>query len=460
MDRIPSAIINTFNRLKKEHRNLVLVSKNSHYYVYENHSYWDKNLKRTGALTKYLGKINDDGTFMERQRSYPKPLEKAKRLIESAGGKVILPEELLDLETGIKDADWESLTDFDKKILKALSMDARAKPGVINKFVDSTPQTVYRRIKLLEEKFGIKYILELNTNRLGYIDLLAFIKFYGEVPPPKEIKNAFEKEPHIQFCATLKGEYDLLLYIIADKDLEETDALLDRIIKKALTSYTLTWHIKIVLEPYNFIPIRELFFEALKKKVWVRSKDNPRPKPGNLKMKEYLILKELNKNSTAKFRHIDIKYNLDYGNSRYSYFELMTKGVINRPTINLTKLPIKYEAIINMAVLQRNDFEKTRNYYRYDVITDTKYMINKYCLLYSMRDPNGVFLIMPVVEQGSLENTISKLENKVKGVKLTTSIITSILIGDLCYRVFDNTKAPIYTRFLESGGIPDITRKN
>ncbi|MDE1856361.1 MAG: hypothetical protein KGH49_03975, partial [Candidatus Micrarchaeota archaeon] len=269
----------------------------------------------------------------------------------------------------------------------------------------------------------------------------------------------FENEPSIQFCATLKGEYDLLLYIIADKDLGITDVILDRIVKNALPNYTLTWHIKIALDLYNFIPIRELFFDMLKERVWRRSKDNPRPLPRNIKLRDYLLLKELNLNSIESFRHIDVKHNLDYGNSRYSYFDLQNKKIISRPTINMTKLPLKYNAIVEMTVLQRTEFEKTRNYYRAEVVKDTKYPINKYALSCSIRDPNGVILIMPIIENDWLENTMANLENKVKGVRFTASIITSILIGDLCYRLFDNLHSLQYRNLVESSNLQktDIT---
>ncbi|MDE1856570.1 MAG: AsnC family transcriptional regulator [Candidatus Micrarchaeota archaeon] len=450
MEGVPKKVNITFERMKKEYKNLVLISKNGHYYVYRNRSYWDKAAKRPRVETSYLGLIEENGIFKEKRAISSNAIERAKHIIESIGGKVTLPA-ATESVVPVPEIKPEDINEVDRRILKALSMNARLPAGKIGKLVGLSPQATYRRIKFLGEKLGIKYILELNTNRLGYIDLLAFVKFDGKLPSPKEIKDAFEKEPYIQFCALLKGDYDIMLYILADKDLEATDVILDKILKNTLVDYTLSWDIKIVLLPYNFIPIREQFFDVLERRVWKKSKESPRPKPTDIRLREYLLLKGLNSNSVERFRRIDVRYNLENGNSRYSYFDLLDRKIISRPTITMTKLPIQYNAIIEMAVWQRGEYERTKNYYRLDLINDTKYPINKYSLAYGIRDPNGVFLIMPIMENNDLENTVANLGNNVRGVKFKTFMITSVLIGNLCYRLFDNFYSMQYVDLTNTG---------
>jgi len=455
MKRVPSAISKSLESLQEQIGNVTLVVKNSNYYVYKTASYWDKKTKKVKSSSEYLGRITINGTFVQKSKTYPTALERAKKIIEGLGGQVVMPLTPSDERTEEAQYSVEEITDVDRAILTGLSMNGRARMGAIGKLANISAQKAQRRIKTLGNQLGINYTVEVDLDNLGYIGFVAFIKFLDQYPSIEEIKKAFENEPLVQFCAMLKGEYDVMLYILTENNMRT--AMYDRIDKirmKALTGYNARWFITPVFGVDDFIPIRESFFELLKtERVWERSKERLRPLEGQMLVREYSILKELTLDGSKEFKTIDMEYKLEPGSARYSYHKLREKGVIKRTTISMTKLPVKYTAMIMMERLKIDDAERTRNNLRRNLISYTNYPTNKYCLLLDIIEPDGVALFMPVFENNSLEDNLQELRHEVSGVNFKTLIITSIVLGSFCYRLFDNRYSLVHQELVKTGAI-------
>jgi hypothetical protein len=52
--------------------------------------------------------------------------------------------------------------------------------------------------------------------------------------------------------------------------------------------------------------------------------------------------------------------------------------------------------------------------------------------------PKGGILIMPVFKEGEFEATLEGMLKNMDGVEVKTMLISSMLVGKLCYRHFDN----------------------
>lgn len=130
--------------------------------------------------------------------------------------------------------------------------------GSIGKLIRITPQGAGRKVRLLEEKYAIEYVAEIDPVKLGFIEYLVFIKFKGNKPNTSEIRNAFEGLPIVQLCATVTGEYDVMLYVLID--VNNVNLEFESLQFGALTKYDSEWHIKSVATFYGCVPFRDVFF--------------------------------------------------------------------------------------------------------------------------------------------------------------------------------------------------------
>ncbi|MCW6159692.1 MAG: hypothetical protein LVQ95_01220 [Candidatus Micrarchaeales archaeon] len=441
-NQIPKRIEETFSRLKLEYPfRIVLTKINDKYYVYRQQGIWQNEAKKIKLKSEYLGRIKEDGSFIKKK--VQDKIKSAISLIEAAGGKVIMPEpQFLPRES-------TTMESGEKVVLTALSMNGRIPSKLIGKLVGISPQGAYHKVKRLEKKYGIKYLAEIDINKLGYVELMILIKFESAKPPFQEAKKAFEKYPIVQLCSILEGDYDLLLYVIVDKDREKADSQLAGLRSGALQDYSASWHIKPVFPTYGYIPLRESFFDVLKERVWMRKKLAPRPTPDNLLLSEFTLLKELNFSGDSKFNTLDKRYNFEQGRANYTFRKLKERGIIKRITITMSKVPIRYVAVVLMNRVNEGEFDKTRKYLRLHTVEETDSPTNRYSFRANIDDPDGVISFLNVYDKNELDETLEKLQKTVAGVKFSTSMISSTLIGQFCYRKFDNRYTIQYKNLVE-----------
>jgi len=65
-------------------------------------------------------------------------------------------------------------------------------------------------------------------------------------------------------------------------------------------------------------------------------------------------------------------------------------------------------------------------------------MINKYILIDDIFAPQNVVLYLPIFGYGELERASEEISELNLGAELKTATVTNILMGDFCYRRFDN----------------------
>ncbi len=438
MEGIPPAIKKMFDKIRRESDSLVyLKCINQRFYVYTESGKWDKEKKRTVINSKYLGKILTDGTYIRKQMPFTNDLEKAKALIASKGGRIIWGEEE-ESNQAIKSKEFIP-SDSDLKLLMSLSMNARLPVSKLARLTDMTEQAVYYRERSLERVLGIKYLLEIDVERLGYTKYLILVKFEDDLPSLEELKSAIASEPHIQFAASTVGAYDLIMYFIDETPLKAHDDLINLREKEPLSKYGAQWTLTYFAQVSSFMPLRDVFIDSvLKERVWSRTKDTPRPGENQLKHREFIVLKELNENSICNFSDIDKKYGLSRGTSRYTYYALKERGIITRSTISMTNLQIKYVGMIQVLNIYYKSIQENRYKFLLDLIEYGE-IANKYCLSGNVGAPsNGAICFLPVLSDGQLDRIINTIQAELKGSVVKQTVVTNIITGDLCYRRFDN----------------------
>ena len=328
-------------------------------------------------------------------------------------------------------------------------MNGRASYGFIGNSLGIPSTTISNRLRNLERRYGVRYIAEVDTERLGYFGYFTFVKFRDKRPTLDELRAALGSEPKIQLVALTSGDYDLVIYFL---EATHGDVAYDVYALQNLSplgKYTSEWYTTPDFSGYGFVPLRDAFFDLLVKKVWLKTTEHRRPVGSDILMREYQILKELNSNGAVDFSEIERKCGLGRGAARYTYLKLKENGILKRITITMTSLPIRENIILQLKIDHGKEFEKTRVKLLSEIISQTGHPINKYALEGDIEIPQSVMLVMPTFNEldGHVEE--ESIQKRIKGITLSRLIITHVLIGSFCYRRFDNTYTNQYRRLVE-----------
>jgi len=408
----PAQVKKTFERLKLEYPYYISLAKiNGKFYVYKSKSFWDKEAHRVRTEKTYLGRIDEQGTFIKR-KEYE---EKVVQVDES-----------------------KEIDEIDNKILMHLSMNCRIPLAIIAKRTGISLQAVERRKKSLEKRFGIRYFASINYTKLGFSEFVILVKFLEDKPTNEEIEKVFENEPRVQLVMTMQGEYDLFAYLLAE-DAFVLDGIIYNIRKnERLSRYKAVWNSVVLKSGYGYIPLRDKFFDLIEKKVWHRTKETPRPASDSITQREYILLRELNADGNIPFAEIEKKHNLGNGAARYTFDKLKEKGLISSETLTMSTCGARYNAAIEVDVLNMAEFiEDRRKFIRY-IIKDYNEPVNRFSFEGDTFSPDGSLFIIPIFKDGELEEEKEWLNQQIKGIKIKSMIFTKTILGELCYRKFDN----------------------
>lgn len=441
---LPAPVARALEELRKKHKHRVTIARiNDNYYTYEETTRFSEEKGKKVPFTLYLGKIESDGKFVEarhrkKETATSSVEESIKRKLEGedALGKLIHPD------------------DIDLQIIEAISTDGRIPVNEIAKNIGISGVATRYRLDKLEKRYNIKYTIELGPRPYGFFRYVVFVRFLKDKPPVSDMKRVLEKEPTIQMVALLKGSYDLFIYMFA----ENTQLLEDKIyeIRSSATfaNYDAYWQVSYITYGYGYVPIRDEFFELLKNKVWHRSRETPRRKPGELLEREYLVLKEMHQNGRKSFIDIDQKLGLNNGASQYTYYQLIDSRLIERITINMERLPIKHISILRCTQTNIQKFNSNRDIVRLDSIENTKTPINRYLLWGDIGTPYGLLYITALLDE-KISDAEERLTKLLKGTKIKSYVIIETIIGSLGYRKIERESTYQYER-LTGGSQKDI----
>ncbi len=427
----PEAISRTLEELRRSRKSKLSISViRGRYCVYEYIYILDW---RSGARRKrqfYIGWIDKDGMMTQAlHRSDRTRVSGIEQYIEasskSEGG-------------GAHAAIHPDSTD--RRILTEISMDSRISAPEIAKKVGISRSAASYRLEKLERGYGIRKTIELLPERFGFTRYMVTVKFLKGRPDIPAMRALFEGEPRIQLVLLMRGDYDMFIYVIAEDTKKLDDVIYGFRSDRLFAGAESVWQVGYMIESYGFVPLRSRFFDLLEEKIWSKSRDSPRKGVGQLLPSEYATMKELNLDAGIDFVKIDEKYGLHKGSAQYTYHKLLEKRIIERSTINMQRLPIKYCGFIYMKQTDINAFNIVGKEQLMEMIEENDTPANGYALVADVSSPYGIIFIPPVFE-GSVESIVERLGARLRGIEVETAVVTEQLVGYLGLRRFESNRA-------------------
>lgn len=462
MKDVPEKIKESLERLKKAYgARLELRYLNKRFCVFEATSKWDPEHGKPRKITKYLGWLEDDGLMVparhrvkegsikEIERQY---LEKLNELEEKERGK----------ERGMAVAATSGLSEKDIALVKVLSMNPRLTYHRMSEITSINAQSIPYAIRRLEKLLDIKYTMIIEPSKIGFFENIIFAKFLNGRPDMEVLKGVLEKEPRIQLALLTTGEYDLMIFCVAETNGRLADILYEVRNAPTMADVESVWYTTPVAVDYGFTLLRKEFFNLLEKRIWHRKKGGPRPTKSDLMLREFAVLKEMNEDSTISFSKIDEKYKLPVGSAKHSYEELFSTDVhaITLPTINIRKPNMRYIAVIKADILVASDFKSALMDLLQYIISDSDGVINKLTYYCVSETPNGMLFILPVFSEGTIDEVEKELRSLIKGIRIYSMIVSDVLVGELLFRKFDNYYSPPYYGLVSNKIIKPVERVN
>jgi DNA-binding Lrp family transcriptional regulator len=429
MQTLPKEISERFERLKKERKNrLVLSLIKGRFCVYEYKYVFDTKKQRKRTVSFYIGAISGDGEF--REALHRKPSTKVS--------SINLHIRAIEEEGSGKEAHTLVHPDsLDREILTELSMDSRMSVNEIAKRLGISQSTAGHRIRELVKNYGVRKTIEIYPERFGFTRYYAVVRFLGTRPDNEAMKKIFENEPRVQLAAAMHGRYGLFIYIIAESTLKLEDIIYGFRSQAVFKGCPAIWNVGYMLEGYGFIPLRESFFDLLNERVWRKTKETRRKLENQLLPSEYAVMKEMSADAGIEFANIDRDHNLNSGSAQYTYYRLMEKKLLERSTITMTAPKSRYCCLIYAQQRDISAFNSTRINFLRKIIEETDYPTNRHIFYGDVSAAYGGIFITPIYDEDP-ESVKKGLTEGVGGIKTSLSIITSILVGELGFRRFDN----------------------
>ncbi len=411
--RHPDHVEAALAALRKQRGNPVVARAiGGRYYAYEEVEIGEGHARR--HLSRYLGRINADGSVRAPRRAWRRSGDAAG--IGASQGA-----------TGAAEID----------LLRIISTDGRATISAIASRLSMSRAAVRYRLRRLEQAYAIKYTLEFMPRPFGLFRYIVLVRFEGSVPRAEEMKRLLSPNPMVQFVALAKGDYHLIIYLLAENTQELDDIIYEMRSSGAFAAHTAHWYVSYITYAYGYVPFRREFVEWLASHVWKRSRDSPRRRQGQLLPREYNVIKELNEDGSMAFSDIDKKYGMNEGAADYTYGRLKANGMIKRVTITMGKLPHKYAALVLMRQINIERFNKRRADYMRSVLRETGALLSRYVLVGDTGAPYGILHIAPIFADGELEALKESIRKMTGEVIVDTAVITEFVIGSLGYRYID-----------------------
>ncbi len=429
---LPPEVEKTLNAIRKAHKHGISVNLiRGNYYVAETTTKYVKETGRTKSFYLYLGKIERDGKFVPARHRKPETsIGSVEGLVKNKIGKDPL-EQLIHPGAA------------ELKILEAVSTDARMPIREIAKRAGVTPQVAKYKLRKLEKQYGIRYTIEMASRPLGFFRYAIFIKFLRDMPNIKDVKELLEKEPTIQLAAVMKGDYDLFIYLFA----ENTQTLEDKIYAlrsdRVFAPFNAYWYASYITDAYGYIPLREQFFDLLKDKIWVKSRERLRKTPEQILQRDYFVLKELNENGKADFAELDRKLGYASGASDYTYHKLLEQKIIRRVTIVMQSLPIKYLLLALGRQVNMQLFNIRRKEELIYIIEETGLPTNRFVLSADIGAPYGMMSVAPLFDE-NVTDFENDYRNTFRGTEIQTFVLTDVFLGSFGFRKISRVYTPQY----------------
>ncbi|MEM0146953.1 MAG: Lrp/AsnC family transcriptional regulator, partial [Candidatus Micrarchaeaceae archaeon] len=245
---LPEPVAKALREIKRKRNTkhaIFVVSTKRNYYVYETTT--AKVGDKRKAFNLYLGKIFPNGEFVEAKR---------RRTQYTYASSI---DEMLEKRRMVYGEELANPDPIDLEILTILSGNARAQTKEIAEQLNFSEAAVQHRIERLEQRYGIRYTIEIAPRPFGYFRYIVLVKFNRGAPEIQAAKEALEAAPTVLYAALLKGDYDLFIYMLAENTKLLEDVIYDLRSSHAFAPYEATWYVTYITYGYGYIPLRPAF---------------------------------------------------------------------------------------------------------------------------------------------------------------------------------------------------------
>ncbi len=219
------------------------------------------------------------------------------------------------------------ISTISRKLLRDLCTNSRITITELSKKYELSRKVVTTRIAALETELGIRYLLELNYEALGFTTLhIAYFKFLKR-PKAEKLRTVLEKSNVVQLAVATKGDIDMVVFALARHSIEYFNWEVG--IQLSLAEYGVSvTSSEVMVDHLGFIPLNINLI-----------------KESNLKDIYKKILVVLNENSRISQRELSKKVGFSEGLTKYYLGKLNREGIIKRYTAVITKSPLKQNII-------------------------------------------------------------------------------------------------------------------
>ncbi len=226
------------------------------------------------------------------------------------------------------------------QLMRELSQNSRQSFNGLGKKLGVSGSTVKRRLSKLEKEYGIKYVLEIDTEALGLVANHIILVKLKKVPPIQLLQKIFKKYPEAQYAALTKGDFDLFIYASASN--HEDLSRWAHWTRQQLSEYVEYWGpTNVIGNWFGFFPLRDEMINKL-----------------SISESKKTILKLLNRNARTSLKELSNNVGLSMPTTQYHLKQLMKSKYVKRFTIVMTKPPKNVQYIVTWGYNILNNFMK------------------------------------------------------------------------------------------------------
>ncbi|MEM3282059.1 MAG: winged helix-turn-helix transcriptional regulator [Candidatus Micrarchaeaceae archaeon] len=313
-----------------------------------------------------------------------------------------------------------------RKLFRLLSEDSRTSISNLSEKIGTSRHTVVTKLKRLEADLKLLYTIEFNEDVIGLSNPHIILIKFSNKPDYNEIARLLSKSYIPQLVATVKGNYDMLIY--ANSASRDEYVHWDKSMQIKLAKYGTLWQTsEVAHRQLGFFPIRNELLAKL---------DIPE------KYKRMLLI--LNADSRISFKDLSKELGMHFNTVTYNFRNMLKMNYIRRFTSVIRERgSLAVMTTFGKYVISES-FEEDAAKERKALMSDDEFsMISRYVLVSQLIGSYDYFSI------GVFDNEDKAYKYDVKyyketmakdKVKVMYGTIDEVLLGSLPLRSID-TKA-------------------
>ncbi len=347
------------------------------------------------------------------------------------------------------------------KLLKLISPDSRISMHELADELNLTKTSMPLFFDDLVNEYGVKFVPEINlssvwklefitharmqTKRgmlretpeafqtMGFEEYLIFVRFPGKKPKDADIMNALHNGYNVQFSASLKNQYDLMLYAVA-RNLDEINYFA-RKFSTALSKYKAELYIDRISNTYGFFPVNSSLIGQFS--IFDTYKN---------------LLIGINENGRENFSKIGERFKQQSAQVLYAYDRLRRNDILKRVTYYEEKPKNKISKLLIIKINNESEFEKSKDKWFEEAVKTEENKHSAYTFMCDISSPRGMVAILSFESEAEARKTANRIRSMLKGAEINDISLGATLTGHMGIRDFDMRYSSIYA-YLAGRGI-------